>query len=315
MESHPVQLTAIGLACALDVIGLVLLNRHKAARPAEAAACTWSWAARRNAYWLLIGSFVVLAVALDVYYPIGQYALAVKAYAFAFPLGLLDLYFSQTRGVPLKVLLGATLWCSTVLLRQRLVNAWYGGAEGLPPFVLRELSPRSLLIECVRYVAVLVGVGLLSDLLFSPLHRLAHHPRLYRFHHKEHHQYTNHLTALVLYHGALLDDFLMPFTTLVGGFLYVLLLGLAGLEAEAFSNVSGYLVIYNTLLSHAHDVRCSRLLAPLPDSLNFVAYHYVHHLSPSNNYGLTKPSDLLWDWLLGVRTIRKIEEVVSAKDA
>ena len=31
-------------------------------------------------------------------------------------------------------------------------------------------------------------------------------------------------------------------------------------------------------------------MAPLPDSLNFVAYHYEHHLSPSNNYGLTEPT-------------------------
>ena len=214
------------------------------------------------------------------------------------------------------MLLGAALWCSTMLLRQRLVDALYGGAEGLPPFVQRELSPWSLLVEYVRYVVTLVGVGLLSDLLFSPLHRLVHHPRLYRFHHKEHHQYTNHLTALVLYHGALLDDFLMAFITVgVGGFLYVLLFSLVGLEAVAISSVSVYLMVYNTLLSHAHDVRCSRLLAPVPDSLNYVAYHYVHHLSPSNNYGLTKPSDLLWDWLLGVRTIRKIEEVAPAKDA
>ena len=85
----------------------------------------------------------------------------------------------------------------------------------------------------------------------------------------------------------------------------ILLLSLVGLQGEAFSNVSGYLVIFNTLLSHAHDVRCARLMAPLPDSLNFVAYHYEHHLSPSNNYGLTEPSDIIWDRILGVSTVRK----------
>jgi len=74
-----------------------------------------------------------------------------------------------------------------------------------------------------------------------------------------------------------------------------------------FSNVSGYLVVCNTLMSHAHDVRCARLMAPLPDSLNFVAYHRVHHLHPSRNFGLTEPSDLLWDFILGVRTILKPE--------
>ncbi len=37
-------------------------------------------------------------------------------------------------------------------------------------------------------------------------------------------------------------------------------------------------------------------------------YHYVHHLSPSNNFGLTEPSDRLWDAILGVRTVKKLEE-------
>ncbi len=36
--------------------------------------------------------------------------------------------------------------------------------------------------------------------------------------------------------------------------------------------MSGYLIIFNTLLSHAHDTRCARLMAPVPDGLNFVAY-------------------------------------------
>ena len=80
---------------------------------------------------------------------------------------------------------------------------------------------------------------------------------------------------------------------------------------EAFSNLTGYIIIFNTLLSHAHDVRCSRLLAPLPDELNFVAYHYVHHLSPCNNFGLTEPSDQLWDLLLGDKTIVKLDDLLK----
>merc|ERR1711871_239753 len=152
---------------------------------------------------------------------------------------------------------------------------------------------------------MLVSVGLLSDLIFSPMHRLMHHSLVYKHHHKEHHEYTNQLTSLVLYHGTLLDDFLMPLTTTVGGALYTWLLGyFFGLESEAFSNVSMYLLIFNTLLSHAHDIRCARLMAPLPDTLNFVAYHYQHHLSPSHNFGLTEPSDIVWDKILGVSTIR-----------
>ena len=59
-------------------------------------------------------------------------------------------------------------------------------------------------------------------------------------------------------------------------------------------------------MSHAHDVRCARLMAPLPDELNFVACHHVHHISPTNNFGLTEPSDMFWDWILGVSTIKKL---------
>ena len=76
------------------------------------------------------------------------------------------------------------------------------------------------------------------------------------------HEYTTKLTALVLYHGALLDDFLMPLTTTLGGFLYVAVLSRFGMHGEAFSNLGGYLVVQNTLLSHASDPRCARLLAP-----------------------------------------------------
>ena len=128
----------------------------------------------------------------------------------------------------------------------------------------------------------------------------------YQSNHKEHHSSTNELTVLVLFHGTLLDDFLMPATATLGGFVCVLLLSLVGLEAEAASNLVVYLYTCNILMSHAHDVRCARLMAPLPDELNFVACHHVHHISPTNNFGLTEPSDMFWDWILGVSTIKKL---------
>ena len=87
----------------------------------------------------------------------------------------------------------------------------------------------------------------------------------------------------------------------------MLLLSFVGLEAEAASNLVLYLYTCNILMGHAHDVRYARLMAPLPpDELNFVAYHYVHHISPTNNFGLTEPSDMFWDWILGVSTIKKL---------
>ena len=44
-------------------------------------------------------------------------------------------------------------------------------------------NPLSVLFQ----VGMLPLVGLLSDLIFSPMHRLAHHPKLYKYNHKVHH--------------------------------------------------------------------------------------------------------------------------------
>ena len=309
--THTVQLAIISAMLVADVAGLIFLNRLKA----KGHRCRWSWPQKRAAYWILIASAITVEVLLDVQFPaITSTALAVKAYAFAFPLGLLDLFFSETKGVPLMCCAGAALWCSTIVVRNAIVNGLIGG-EGLSPVLVDSVSPSTLAREIIRYVVSLPLIGVLSDLIFSPMHRLLHHPRLYTLQHKQHHEYTNNLTSLVLYHGALLDDFLMPLTTAFGGALYVGLCGLVGLHGSAFSSVSGYLIIFNTLLSHAHDTRCARLMAPLPDSLNFVAYHYVHHLSPSHNFGLTEPSDKLWDALLGVSTIKKLADFEAAGGA
>merc|ERR1711963_3530 len=98
-----------------------------------------------------------------------------------------------------------------------------------------------------------------------------------------------------------LDDFLMPLSTTFGGYFYVRLVTCLG--CYGYSSFTAYVMVLNTLMSHAHDLRCARLLAPLPDSLNFVAYHYIHHLNPDKNFGLTKPSDLIWDKVLGKTTI------------
>jgi len=291
---------------ALDVVLLVLLNRRKRATPASERGSKLPWATRRNMYWGLIVGQVTLAVWLDTRYEISPWLLPLKAYIFAFPLGLLDLHFSSTAGVPLKVLLGAALWCSTVYVRQAAIETHFG--REMPPVMVRSVGARTLAIEAARYIVGLPCIGMLSDLIFSPMHRCAHLPYTYQQHHIEHHEYTSKLTSLVLYHGTLLDDFLMPFSTSVGGSVYTILLGLLGLEDQAFSSVTAYLMVINLLFSHAHDIRCARLVAPLPDELNFVAYHHVHHLSPKNNFGLTEPSDKLWDWLLGVRTIRKVGE-------
>ena len=65
-----------------------------------------------------------------------------------------------------------------------------------------------------------------------------------------------------------------------------------------------YMVAFFLPYSHASEARLASLLVPgLPDSLNFIAYHRRHHIEPSRNFGLVLPTDMLWDKLLGVRTV------------
>ncbi|CAJ1423654.1 unnamed protein product [Effrenium voratum] len=315
-ETHPVQLSVLAAAACGNLMVLVLLNRSKGQedqKAREAASAGIPWSSKRLAYWGLIAALVGLSWWLDVWFELHWLLVPVKAYVMAFPLGLLDLHFSATAGVPLKVIAGAGLWCSATFLRWLLINAYFGFSDPVTAVQVREASIAVVLREAVRFIVSLPFLGILADLIFSPMHRLSHHPRVYSSHHKEHHEYTNKLTALVLYHGSLLDDFLMPLTTSFGGAIWAILLGCVGLERQAYSNLMEYLIIFNTLLSHAHDTRCARLMAPLPDQLNFVAYHYVHHLSPVHNFGLTEPSDRVWDWLLGVNTVRKLQDFEALK--
>jgi len=311
-ETHALQLGSIAALGALNVAVFFRLNRAKHAEMADNSL--WTWAMRRNAYWTVMALFLSIGVCLDVYFPISPWLIPLKAYTFAFPVGLLDFYFSDTRGLSPQVLLGASLWCSTAYLR--LLFVWFlCGHPLFPRIVGPDVTLLSVLMvfvrELLRFMCLLIFSGLFSDLLFSPMHRLLHHGRVYGLMHKTHHEFTNTLTSLVLYHGELLDDFLMPFTVTIGGGLYTVFASMIG--CSAYSNVCEYLIIMATLLSHAHDTRCARLLAPLPDELNFVAYHYVHHLTPSNNFGLTEPSDLFWDWLLGVNTIRKMTDLEESQ--
>ena len=147
LATHAAQIGAVGLVAALDVVGLVLLNRHKLASPPVYRP----WPQRRNAYWLLIAALVSFASWLDTRCPISAYMMAIKAYVFAFPVGLLDLYFSEARGVPLAVLVGTSLWCSTVLLRQAAVDVvWPTGGAGLPTLIVQTLTLRVVLVELGR---------------------------------------------------------------------------------------------------------------------------------------------------------------------
>lgn len=227
-----------------------------------------------------------------------MYPCCLQAYALAFPFGLIDFYFSDNKHVSPRVFVGAFLWGSTLWLRVLLTRLYVSPDSTM---IVTDFTPMSLGKEVLRFVAAAPFCSIFTDLIFSPMHRLEHRI-CYASHHKEHHNYTNHINSLILYHGAFLDDFMMPVTMTIGYFLYTVLATSAG-WANPFSNLSEWLLLYNTLLSHAHDVRCASLILPVPDSLNFAAYHRVHHLNPGANFGLTMPSDIIWDKILGVNTI------------
>lgn len=301
--THRVQLWATSALFGANAISIFALNRLKA----KGHRCEWSWGARRAAFWGCVATSCSASMWLDSRYAIGRQFLNVKAYVFGFPLGLLDLYFSNcSQGVPaFTSLASAGLWCCTWVLRSLGVERFVpgGGAR-----IVQDFSPVSMAKELGRFYLGLPFIGMFGDLIFSPVHRVGHHPKLYKYNHKKHHEYTNNLTSLVLYYGNFLDDFMMPACVALGHFLYEKLAASCGLAGCVISNFTTYMLVMNALLAHAHDIRCARLLAPLPDHLNFVAYHYVHHLNPDKNFGLTKPSDVIWDKLLGKDTISSYEK-------
>lgn len=294
-QTHPAQWSVLGLLLLVNIYGLLLVNRLKQ----RGSICNHTWATKRNSYWAYMIIAAALVCCLDRNFEISEAFLCIRTYAIVFPLGLVDFYFSECQRVDMKVVAGAILWCLTMYLRVSTVSSLIGPGKIA---ILLDFSTTSLMKEVVRFMIVLMGVGFLGDLIFSPLHRLEHHRLTYASHHKVHHEFTNKLTALVLYHGTLLDDFLMPMTTAIGAVIFAELIHWSGFQVYGSSNLSELLMLFNTMFAHAHDVRCANLMFPLPNYLNFSAYHQVHHLNPGKNFGLTLPSDLIWDKLLGVQT-------------
>lgn len=147
------------------------------------------------------------------------------------------------------------------------------------------MTPEIILKELLCYGLYLPFVGACSDLFFSPIHRLMHHPRIYKGNHKIHHEFVNELTSLVQFHATLFDDLMMPITVTFGR-IVMLMMVRPFMPGFSVSNWVMYLNPIHQSFSHAHDIRCAHIIAPIPEAINFSAYHYVHHLSPCNNYGL-----------------------------
>ncbi len=79
------------------------------------------------------------------------------------------------------------------------------------------MNPVTLLTEYGRFLGYLLITGILTDLVFSPMHRLTHSSRwIYTRLHARHHSFRSRLTSLVLFHGDELDDLLMAACPIAG---------------------------------------------------------------------------------------------------
>lgn len=328
-DTHPIHFLSTGMAMLANTGGLLWLNHHHRLKKRNQTATkdttslqqqrhesslSLPWEQKRLLYWITILLLCTIVCTLQAFYPIDtRIVIYIEAYAFIFPVGLLDLYFAERiQGINPKVMVGASVYCIVNIIRQFTTDCWYGSHFPLE-IVKPPLSLVSLLHEMGRFVVNLAGVGIFSDLFFSPVHRFMHsHPYFFQHYHKTHHLYNNtQLTSLVLYLSHDFDNFLMAMaSTGVGAWLlWIVSLTLFPNYCPT-SNLTFLLLVVSTQLSHAHDVRCARLIAPgIPDGLNFVAYHYVHHCNPACNFGLSMVSDMIWDWILGVSTIQHLSQI------
>ena len=227
------------------------------------------------------------------------------AYVIGYAASLLDFSVSHVESMPvMEILPGMALWCSSSLAVGWFQQHLYGSNS------VTVVNPRDLLsLQFLgwQYVTFLVNLlcrGFFTDLFFSPLHRYMHAASHYQTQHKKHHAYVRNLTNLVLYYGTLVDDFLMPLTTILGGLLSLLLeeaTDRTGLLNP--SNLVTTMILTQLPYSHASDRRLASLFCPLPKSLNFIDYHLQHHLEPQSNFGLLVITDMIWDAILGTTTV------------
>merc|ERR1712151_1130172 len=101
-----------------------------------------------------MGTYLVTAIAgscwMDRCCDVHELFLPIKAYALAFPFGLIDYYFSGNKYMSPKVFLGASLWGSTPWLRIAFARKFIG--ENLTQIVT-DFGPLSLAKEILRFVA------------------------------------------------------------------------------------------------------------------------------------------------------------------
>lgn len=252
-------------------------------------------------HWAFMAILMFVSMFLDSYYPSNIYLVGWKAAANAYAYAALDYYLSSTIYADvLNCLMGSLGWQAMLQINlYNLRNVWGGDHMMLRQ---SDMHPLSFLKEYARLGHYLAVVGIFTDLVFSPAHRLTHHKKIYKYLHKGHHAATTQLSGLELYRGELVDTLLMSSCVVIGNYVAFWIVHRVGYSFNMLSNTVWYLYNYFLPQSHASDCRIANLLAPLPEALNFAAYHHVHHVDPALNYGLTVPSDFLWDYILGVKT-------------
>ena len=196
-----VQLGYVAALWILNTVGLQILNH-------------WQTIGRKKptGYILICSNYALLcsllfgAVCMDTYFPtsntyIGLVLITMKANASSFTLALLDFYFSSVEYVSLRTIIGALTWSSTACVSMWILTTFFGGWDQMLRCKISDLlNPTRLLAEYCRFVALLLFSGLITDLIFSPMHRLTHSSRwLYTRLHSRHHEFRSRLTSLVLF--------------------------------------------------------------------------------------------------------------------
>ena len=202
---------------AFNIAVLKYLNcRNRCCKP-------WSNSLVLVSNYALLVTLILSSILMDSFFPVSQSYLRLvlvttKANASSFTLALLDFYFSSVDKISFRTVVGALTWNATACTSMWLLATVFGGCEQMSIVNLQDLkSPKRLLLEYGRFVMLLLFSGLLTDLVFSPIHRLMHASRrLYARHHARHHEYRARLTSLVLFHGEELDDLLMAACPIVG---------------------------------------------------------------------------------------------------
>jgi hypothetical protein len=188
-ETDPVQLR-VGVALFVaNASALIWLNHLKQTNTTEKSH-KWSWESKRLAYWSYMVVALFVGCLLDREFDTSELYLNVRTYLFGIPIGLMDFYFSDVTHVPIQSMLGAGLWCSTVMIR----SAWAAQTMGSDlTVIMSEFSLPSILKKCLRFVVVIPCTRILTDLLFGPKHQRLHSiktgPLAYKNHHKKHHKY------------------------------------------------------------------------------------------------------------------------------